>query len=95
MASFEKACAPYSSAELESVEERFREKVPRPPASSCVQRLMGCARVTQASKGNEMVLQLVHSLGEAMVYPDPGNFRTNRKLWCAVVAAETRLSRLA
>lgn len=29
-----------------------------------------------------MVLQLVHSLGEAMVYPDPGNFRTNRKLWC-------------
>ena len=42
-----------------------------------------------------MVLQLVHSLGEAMVYPDPGNFRTNRKLWCAVVAAETRLSRLA
>jgi len=35
----------------------------------------------KASQGNEMVLQLVQSLGEAMVYPDPGNFRTNRKLW--------------
>lgn len=31
--------------------------------------------------GNEMVANLVRSLGSALVYPDAGNFDTNRKLW--------------
>lgn len=31
--------------------------------------------------GNEMVANLVQSLGSALVYPDSGNFDTNRKLW--------------
>ncbi len=38
--------------------------------------------LTEKSKaGNEMVANLVHSLGSALVYPDAGNFDTNRKLW--------------
>ncbi|CAN0227757.1 unnamed protein product, partial [Ectocarpus sp. 8 AP-2014] len=28
-----------------------------------------------------MVSNLVQSLGSALVYPDAGNFDTNRKLW--------------
>lgn len=38
--------------------------------------------LTEKSKaGNEMVANLVQSLGSALVYPDAGNFDTNRKLW--------------
>lgn len=38
--------------------------------------------LTEKSKaGNEMVANLVQSLGSALVYPDAGNFETNRKLW--------------
>ncbi|CBN73823.1 methyltransferase type 12 [Ectocarpus siliculosus] len=38
--------------------------------------------LTEKSKaGNEMVSNLVQSLGSALVYPDAGNFDTNRKLW--------------
>lgn len=28
-----------------------------------------------------MVINLVQNLGSALVYPDPGNLETNRKLW--------------
>ncbi|CAM9751580.1 unnamed protein product [Choristocarpus tenellus] len=35
----------------------------------------------KSQEGNEMVAQLVKSLGSALVYADPGNFETNRKLW--------------
>lgn len=45
-------------------------------AQECVDAL------TEKSKaGNEMVANLVQSLGSALVYPDAGNFDTNRKLW--------------
>ena len=32
-------------------------------------------------KRQAMVANLVQSLGSALVYPDAGNFETNRKLW--------------
>lgn len=35
----------------------------------------------KSRQGNEMVANLVKSLGSALVYPDAGNLETNRKLW--------------
>lgn len=35
----------------------------------------------KSKQGNEMVANLVQSLGSALVYPDAGNLETNRKLW--------------
>ncbi|CAM9507307.1 unnamed protein product [Discosporangium mesarthrocarpum] len=35
----------------------------------------------KSQQGNEMVSQLVKTLGSALVYADVGNFETNRKLW--------------
>jgi hypothetical protein len=52
MVSEKEARAPYSSAELESVEERFREKVPRPARGVLrAKRLRGCARYDAGIQG--------------------------------------------
>ena len=52
MVSEKEARAPYSSAELESVEERFREKVPRPARGVLLaKRLRGCARYDAGIQG--------------------------------------------
>jgi SAM-dependent methyltransferase len=35
----------------------------------------------KSQEGNEMVMQVLRSLGGAVVYPDCTNFETNKKLW--------------
>eukprot|EP00747_Dinoflagellata_sp_TGD_P077760 gnl/TRDRNA2_/TRDRNA2_159736_c0_seq1.p1 gnl/TRDRNA2_/TRDRNA2_159736_c0~~gnl/TRDRNA2_/TRDRNA2_159736_c0_seq1.p1 ORF type:complete len:292 (-),score=58.89 gnl/TRDRNA2_/TRDRNA2_159736_c0_seq1:100-975(-) len=39
------------------------------------------ALAEQSQKGQETVINLIRSLSDAIVYPDAGNFVTNRKLW--------------
>lgn len=53
-----------------------------PPAMETMETQECLDALTEKSKaGNEMVANLVQSLGSALVYPDAGNFDTNRKLW--------------
>ncbi|CAN0094165.1 unnamed protein product [Ectocarpus sp. 12 AP-2014] len=64
--------AEVAAAEREGSDEAIRTQA----MQECVDTL------TEKSKaGNEMVSNLVQSLGSALVYPDAGNFDTNRKLW--------------
>lgn len=37
--------------------------------------------VKKSADGALMVTNLIQSLGSSLVYPDAGNFETNRKLW--------------